>query len=380
MIRIHLIKSEEVNEELFTNVINLLSAVPGAISFSCDPDSIINFDTDELFEREFTRERFEKMKEVVSHSMVRYEEVSFPVIRNITTWDTLFKKSADYRRSRKIPDTEFVLLLTDIPNYQNWFAALDEKMPMNGFVHTNDWEHFISCSPAFPIAYEVVALTLQRYMFNGFAQIRQKVHITPVGCMNDMCLEKREIILKLRTADICQDCSRVLREKLPAPVIHHAIAIMESLRVKMLFAQNFRQESKPSRLLIDQHYHFFLPDFGNIELKLRPLEKALYILFLRHPEGILMSSLSDHRDELYGIYASMSSRGMAEEMKARIQDMTNALSNSASEKISRIRRVITEAIGTELARHYIIQGNSGDKKKIALNRSLITDEIKSMER
>jgi hypothetical protein len=155
---------------------------------------------------------------------------------------------------------------------------------------------------------------------------------------------------------------------------------MESLRVKMLFAQNFRQESQPSRLLIDQHYHFFLPDFGNIELKLRPLEKALYLLFLRHPEGILMSSLADHRDELYDIYAYMSSRGMAEEMKARIQDMTNALSNSASEKISRIRRVITEAIGTELARHYIIQGNSGDKKKIALNRSLMRDETKSIER
>jgi len=51
--------------------------------------------------------------------------------------------------------------------------------------------------------------------------------------------------------------------------------------------------------------------------------------------------------------------------------MVNALSNSANEKISRVKRVFEEAIGNELARHYYIRGNAGDVRKISLETGLI---------
>ena len=63
--------------------------------------------------------------------------------------------------------------------------------------------------------------------------------------------------------------------------------------------------------------------------------------------------------------------GDLSEMRERIDDMVNALSDSASQKISRIKRVFEEAIGQDLAKHYYIQGESGQKKKIDLNRSLV---------
>ena len=37
-------------------------------------------------------------------------------------------------------------------------------------------------------------------------------------------------------------------------------------------------------------------------VKLAPLDKALYLLFLRHPEGINFSYLPDYREELMEIY------------------------------------------------------------------------------
>ena len=368
--KVHIIKSPELSSELFTKTVELLNAIQGSISFSFNKDSVLNFDKDEMLEHTFKdADDFEKLKFSKSES-----KISFPHSRSQATWPTLFGKCASYRQQQRIPKDEFVILLTDIANDKNWFASLDEQMSYNGFIHTAEWSHYIDCPAQFPIAYEVIALLLQKFMFSGIQELRTSVHNTPIGCVNDMCFQKKEIILKLRTADICRSCMERIKDLLPAPVIHHALQIMESLRVKMLYAQNFRQESPLSTLKINRHNKLFLPEFGNIEIKLRPLEKALYYLFLDHPDGIFLSSLSDHRQDLYDIYSRLSSMGMMQEMKGRIDDMTNALNNSASEKISRIKRVFEEAIGQELAKNYCIWGNVGEAKHITLPREKVTDQ------
>jgi hypothetical protein len=368
--KVHLIKSREVDAELFTQITDLLGAIPGPLSFRFSKTHIVDFDKDEVFSKHIpSRRKFEQLEDLISYSNVA--ERSFPMERETVTWDTLFSKAANYRASHKIPSDEFVILLTDIANKSNWFASLDEQMPFNGFVHTADWDHFIDCPPAFPIAYEVMALVLQKHMFNGVRELRMNVHQPPIGCINDLCIQKQEIILKLRTADICKHCMDLLKPNMPALIIHQALNILESLRLKMLYAQNFKQESPLSKLVIHKHRPFMLPDFGNIQVKLRPLEKALYLLFLIHPEGIYLSSLADHRQELYDIYSSIANNGTPEDMRARVDDLCNALSNSAMEKISRIKRCFEELIGEELARHYYIQGAHGEKKQIALDRSLV---------
>lgn len=372
---VHLVRSAEVDKELFTRIVDLLQAIPGPIRVNCVKDSLINFDKDEA-ERQVIADEDDwfKQNEVCTSLVLESHEVRMPVFpleRDAMSWDTLFAKAESYRRENGIPDGQFVILISDMPNESNWFAALDEKNPFNGFIHAADWKFIIDCSAAFPVAYEVLALLLQKYLFNGMAELRQKIHETSIGCVSDFCMNKREIILKLRTADICPACMRTLKERLPLNVIHHARMLMESLRVKMLFAQNFRQEVPLSRLIVTPQKKLFLPDFDHQEVKLRPLEKALYFLFLKQPEGIYLSNLCDHREHLYEIYTGLSNRGLLDEMKIRIDNMTNVLSNSASEKISRIRQVFEELIGQDLAEQYIIRGEVGDIKKISLDRKLV---------
>ena len=367
----HLIKSREVSSTLFTKVVDLLQAVKGQIEFSYDEGSVINFDTDELYDKTINSESEFILQSELSYNRKAKLNYSFPLEKKTAKWENLFRKCNNYRKQQNIQSDEFVLLLTDNPNEYNWFASLDEQMPFNGFIHTADWEYFISCPPEFPIAYEVIALMIQKNIFSSIDDVRLKSHDSSIGCISDFCGNKKEIIIKLRTADICSSCMEELKTNLSMPVIFHALRIMESLRVKMLYAQNFRQESPLSKLLITEQHKIFLPDFGNVEIKLRPLEKALYLLFLKYPDGIYLSSLSAHRIELYEIYSSISSQGMLSEMKQRIDDMTNALSNSSSEKISRIKKVFEEAIGEELAKHYYIKGDHGDVKKIALDRGMI---------
>jgi hypothetical protein len=366
---IHLIKSAELSAEVFTAVYDLLTAVDGTITIKCDPASVINFDQEEIFKRFYEdEEAFTKMTEPPMYGLISTESRrSFPSFVRTASWSTFFSKCETYRNTNSIPENEMVLMLTEVGNKCNWFATLDKANPNNGFIHTADWDMFLSCPKQFPIAYEVMALLLHRFSFDGQKPITEQAHARAIGCVSDLCMEKKDIILKMRTADVCGDCMTKLKQRMPVPDIMHALKIMDSLRVKMLYAQNFKQHVELSDVFVDpRNNKIYLPGFSNIEIKLRPLEKALYFLFSRYPSGLFLSDLPDHRDELANIYEQISHTGTRTEMRERINDLVNVLSNSASEKISRIKRAFEEAIGPDLAKHYYIQGGNGERKRVEI--------------
>ena len=224
--KVHLIKDSDVSLETFSEVIDLLQAISGPIEFKCDSESVINFVEDEFAEQSVLNEKvFEKSSRPalsssnVSIFSIKFEKLearplrkfTFPFSRKSTNWDTIFDKCNIYRIKNNIPNDEFVILLTEVSNSNNWFASLDEKRPFNGFIHTADWNHFIKCQDSFPIAFEIIALILQKHMFNNYKEAQALSHLDPIGCVNDMCMEKKDIKLKLRTADICQDCMEKLK-------------------------------------------------------------------------------------------------------------------------------------------------------------------------
>jgi hypothetical protein len=367
---IHLIKSAELSAEVFTAVYDLLTAVDGAIQFTCDPESVIDFQQDELYRRFYEDEdTFSKMTEPPIYGLIRKEpRGSFPAYVKTASWSTFFSKCETYRIENSIPENQMVLLLTEFGNKYNWFATLDKSNPNNGFIHTADWDMFLSCPKQFPIAYEVIALLLHRYSFDVQKPITEQAHARAIGCVSDLCMEKKDIILKMRTADVCGDCMTKLKERMPMQDIIHALGIMDSLRVKMLYAQNFKQHVKLSEVYIDpRNNKIYLTGFSNIEIKLRPLEKALYFLFRRYPNGLYLSNLKNYKRELEEIYMGISHTGLIEDMSKRIEDLVDVTNkNSASEKISRIKSAFVEAIGPDLAKHYYIQGGNGERKRIVV--------------
>jgi hypothetical protein len=101
---------------------------------------------------------------------------------------------------------------------------------------------------------------------------------------------------------------------------------------------------------------------------LRPLEKTLYLFYLIHPEGIHLTHLVDHKEELKQLYFRFTNTGELPLIYSRIDDLCNVMSNSASEKISKIKKAFEKCIGQKLAGQYIIQGEHGDVKKILLHQ------------
>ena len=141
-----------------------------------------------------------------------------------------------------------------------------------------------------------------------------------------------------------------------------------------LLEQLIHPDDRLSKLVITKDFRLILPDYNNMEIKLEPLAKAVYLLFLNHPEGILFKYLPDYREELAKIYNRLKPTGLTDRAIQSIEDVTNPLLNSINEKCARIRGAFVGQFDDHIARHYYIDGHRGDAKKISLPRDLVVWE------
>ncbi len=130
---------------------------------------------------------------------------------------------------------------------------------------------------------------------------------------------------------------------------------------------------KLSKLRITKDGTILLADYQK-EVKMEPIVKAVYLLFLNHPEGIAFKYLPDYRKELTDLYQKIKPFGLTERAIRSIEDVTNPLLNSINEKCSRIRAAFLSEVDPSLLEQYIITGKGGEVKKILLSRDLVVWE------
>lgn len=141
-----------------------------------------------------------------------------------------------------------------------------------------------------------------------------------------------------------------------------------------ILEQLIHPDDRLSRLIITKDYRILLPDYNHMEIKMEPLAKAVYLLFLNHPEGILFKQLPEFRQELASYYNKLRAGGLTDKALQSIEDVTNPLLNSINEKCARIRGAFVGQFDDHMARHYYIDGQRGEVKKISLPRNLVVWE------
>lgn len=108
-------------------------------------------------------------------------------------------------------------------------------------------------------------------------------------------------------------------------------------------------------------------------LTILPL-KTVFILFLRHPEGIYFKELDDYRGELFDIYSSITGRSDTKAIMQSIEKLTDPYDNSINEKCARIKMAFMSKFNDEIARWYYVDGKKVEKKTILLPRDQVTWE------
>lgn len=165
---------------------------------------------------------------------------------------------------------------------------------------------------------------------------------------------------------------------------YHCSMLMEELKSKVQMLKDYGMSemeivsrlhsSRPlMRLVISRDYRLYIGETHN-EVHLEPIVKAVYVLFLKHPEGISFKSLPDYREELTRIYKRLKPYGLTERAKNSIADVINPLSNSINEKCSRIKAAFTKKVDGTIVEQYIITGERGESKRIVLPREFVVWE------
>lgn len=191
-------------------------------------------------------------------------------------------------------------------------------------------------------------------------------------------LEKLEWMLESHYESIPTEISRFLemvrRERLEegfkmllqAPTF---MGIYDAVRNKPAISSN----PLPPILVRMDAYRPYEIRIKNKEIKFEPLQKSLYLLFLKYPDGINLSHLSDYKNTLSDIYLSISNFENTSVMRNSINRICNPIDNSLNEKISRINRTVYDffqPLGIDPNTYRII-GKRGEPKMIMAAKDLV---------
>ena len=175
--------------------------------------------------------------------------------------------------------------------------------------------------------------------------------------------------------EIAEELSQLVRELVAAGrndllLRSIGVSVLEELRIEAA-------KSRLSRVLVTRDYRIILVDYDNREVEMTPVHKAVYLLFLNHPEGIEFKKLSDYRDELLGYYMATAKLMDKQTITESVDMLVNPLNNSINEKCSRIKSIFLGMMDQYTANYYIISGHT--QKHFAGSSKIWYERLKNIK-
>lgn len=127
-----------------------------------------------------------------------------------------------------------------------------------------------------------------------------------------------------------------------------------------------------SRLVVNGNLDIVLPDYDECIVKMDSSCKALYVLFLRHTEGIVLKQMADYRDELRQILDIVKDHS-EDKRDSVVDNMCDSTKNVLNQKISKIKSAFRAKLPVgKVYAPYVVKGRQGGVYGIELDRTLVT--------
>lgn len=126
-----------------------------------------------------------------------------------------------------------------------------------------------------------------------------------------------------------------------------------------------------SPIVIDEKYNIILPLYPQISIKLEPLPKSIYLLFLHHPEGIVLKNISEYEEELKELYTAISGRQNITVINRLIGKACNPTENILHKSLSIIRKTFCNKMRIDIAQTYIPTSGRSTAHKVPIMRNMV---------
>jgi hypothetical protein len=170
------------------------------------------------------------------------------------------------------------------------------------------------------------------------------------------------------TKELVEDIKNRLTELKDSGQLLFLIPILKDLLQKQSEKIDFKSISK---MEIGYQNKVKLPYFKK-EVELSHLTKAIYFLFLKHPEGINLKELGNYKKELLTIYTSVSNQLDYDKMGKSIDDVVNLETKAIYTHLSRIKSAFYKIMDASFAQYYIVSGSGEEERKVLFNTQSIT--------
>jgi hypothetical protein len=325
MPKVHILSDTDANKELGEEVMKLLKKSKGPLSYKTSSLEI----------------------KVDTHTVMEFED--------------LFDICKDFREnSNAVKPKDFVILLSPNRNIKNWFSAPDFKN--NIFVHADGWDDYCKQQPKFPIAHEIISNIVHSMLFENNEDLWEGVHSDTLGCINDFCDNKEQVIEKLKSGDVCEACLIKINDTFEnSPGFPGQISsTLHSISIAFTRLAGIVAQKPLSSIEINGTKELKFTDYNNKELQLSPILKVVYILFLKHQDGLNYNKIPDMWEGIFNLYCKHVSRNTDKvEIKITIDKMCKPLEDpdygkSLTETVSNINKTLKNCLGEDLAEQYLI--------------------------
>jgi hypothetical protein len=196
-----------------------------------------------------------------------------------------FNVCNSFREENKLKND--VVLFLSSTSFDNYFSLPD--FSNNIYVKVSGWENFVESQIRFPIAIEIVTNIFHLLMFDSLEDLKKKTHLHENrGCINDYTLNLKDVNLKMKTPDLCDDCLSLLSNNTISPnIVEQIFVIAEQASIELRKVKRYLASFDTVKLeIIERHTKLYFQSPINHAVKLEPVEFAFYKYLLQNESGV----------------------------------------------------------------------------------------------